>query len=167
MKKMTDENLRAAFAGEAQAHAKYQIFARKAEKEGKSNLARLFRAVAHAELIHAKNHFKALGELGESLENLDRSISGEAFEIDEMYPAYEAIARLQDEKTALRTIKWAVEAEKQHKELFETAKSEIEVSSDSGTAPIFVCDECGYTVEDAPPEKCPLCGKPKERFVKF
>lgn len=167
MKKMTDESLRAAFAGEAQAHARYQIFARKAEKEGKANLARLFRAVAHAELVHAKNHFKTLGEVGESATNLGKSISGEAFEIDEMYPAYEAIARLQDEKAALRSIKWAVETEKQHKELFETAKAEIESGADATVAPIHVCDECGYTVEGAPPEKCPLCGKPKEKFVRF
>lgn len=167
MKKMTDDNLRAAFAGESQAHARYQIFARKAEKEGRSNLARLFRAVAFAELIHAKNHLKALGEVGESADNLDRSISGEAFEIDEMYPAYEAIARLQDEKAALRSIKWAAEAEKQHKELFETARTGVESGADSKTTPIFVCDECGYTVEGAPPDKCPLCGKPKERFIEF
>ncbi|MEK6758616.1 MAG: rubrerythrin family protein [Deltaproteobacteria bacterium] len=167
MKKMTDDNLRAAFAGESQAHAKYQIFARKAEKEGRSNLARLFRAVAHAELIHAKTHLKALGEVGESADNLSKAISGEAFEIDEMYPAYEAIAKLQDEKTALRAIKWAVEAERQHKELFETAKAEIDRGADSGPTPIFVCDECGYTVEGAAPEKCPLCGKPKERFIGF
>lgn len=167
MKKMTDDNLRAAFAGESQAHAKYQIFARKAEKEGRSNLARLFRAVAHAELVHAKNHLKALGEVGESAMNLSKAISGESFEIDEMYPAYEAIARLQDEKTALRAIKWAVEAERQHKELFESAKAEIDKGADSGPTPIFVCDECGYTVEGAPPDKCPLCGKPKERFIGF
>lgn len=167
MKKMTDDNLRAAFAGESQAHAKYQIFARKAEKEGRSNLARLFRAVAHAELVHAKNHLKALGEVGESADNLGKAISGESFEIDEMYPAYEAIARLQDEKTALRAIKWAVEAERQHKELFESAKAEIDKGADSESAPIFVCDECGYTVEGAPPDKCPLCGKPKERFIGF
>lgn len=167
MKKMTDDNLRAAFAGESQAHTRYEIFARKAEKEGRSNLARLFRAVAHAELVHAKNHFKALGEVGESAVNLDKAISGEAFEVEEMYPAYDAIAKLQDEKAAQRTIKWALETEKQHKELFESAKASVDSGADSGSTPIYVCDECGYTVEGAPPERCPLCGKPKERFIGF
>lgn len=105
MRKMTEQFLRAAFAGESQAHMKYLIFAEQAEKEGRKNTARLFRAVAHAEKVHATNHFKALGDLGGGVKNLDAAIEGETFEAEEMYPAYDTVARLQSEKAAMKSIR--------------------------------------------------------------
>ncbi|MBI1912329.1 MAG: rubrerythrin family protein [Deltaproteobacteria bacterium] len=167
MRKMTEDNIKAAFAGESQAHTKYQIFAYYAEKEGKKDLARLFNAVAYAELVHAKNHFKTLGGIGGNVENLSSAVAGETFEITEMYPAYDAVAKLQEEKGALRAIKWAIEAEKAHKELFEKAKATEEKGEAYALAEIHICAECGYTVEGEVPDKCPLCGKPKEIFKSF
>lgn len=167
MRKMTDEFLRAAFAGESQAHMKYMIFAEQAEKDGKKNTARLFRAVAYAEKVHATNHFKALGDLGTGVENLEAAVGGETFEIEEMYPAYDAVAKLQAEKAAIRSIKWALEAERVHKDLYEKAKQAEEQGADSTTGDIHICAECGYTVEGDAPDKCPLCGKSKEQFKKF
>ena len=105
MKKMTEENLKAAFAGESQAHMKYLVFADKAEQEGKLNTARLFKAIAYAEQVHATNHLKALGNVKSTSENLDTAIGGETFEVEEMYPAYNAVAELQNEKGAKRA--WA------------------------------------------------------------
>lgn len=167
MKKMTESFLRAAFAGESQAHTKYMIFADRAEKDGRANTARLFRAVAFAERVHAKNHFKALGELKGAVDNLNAAIEGESFEVEEMYPAYDAVARLQDEKAAIRSIHWALEAEKVHKELYETAKEAESKGSDSSFKVINICAECGYTVEGEAPDRCPLCAKPKEIFKSF
>jgi rubrerythrin len=101
MKKMTETNLWAAFAGESQAHMKYLVFAKKAEDEGKPNVARLFRAISFAEQVHAANHLKTLDEVGNTTENLQAAIDGENFEVDEMYPAYDAVAKLQEEKGAV------------------------------------------------------------------
>ena len=114
MGQMTKENLLAAFAGESQAHMKYLIFADKAEKEKRPNVARLFRANALAERIHATNHLKELGMIGKTDANLQAGIDGETFEFEEMYPAYRAVAELQGQKRALRIMEWAMEAEKSH-----------------------------------------------------
>ncbi|MCS7241008.1 MAG: rubrerythrin family protein, partial [Candidatus Bipolaricaulota bacterium] len=100
MKKMTEENLKAAFAGQAQAHMRYLIFSEAAEREGKPNLARLFRAIAYAEQVHATNHYRELGMVRASPENLDAAIAGETYEVEEMYPAFIAVAELQKESGA-------------------------------------------------------------------
>ena len=107
MKKMTDKNIGDAFAGESKAHMKYLIFARKAEEENKPNIARLFRAVSFAEQVHATGHFKVLGNLGDTVENLQSAVDGENFEVEEMYPAYLAVAELQAETSARRSADWA------------------------------------------------------------
>lgn len=167
MRKMTEELLSAAFAGESQAHMKYMIFSEKAEKDGRPNTARLFRAIAFAERVHATNHFKALGRLLGGVENLDSAIAGETFEVDEMYPAYEAVAKLQEERGAVKSVKWALTAEKVHKELYETARAAEAKGSDASVGVMHICAECGYTVEGEPPDRCPLCGKPKEIFKSF
>lgn len=104
MRKMTEDSLRAAFAGESQAHMRYLIFAQKAEEEGYPNIARLFMTISFAEQVHATNHFKAFGDLGSSGENLNAAIDGETFEVEEMYPAYDAIAKLQQERGAQTSI---------------------------------------------------------------
>ena len=167
MRKMTESNILAAFAGESQAHMKYLIFARKAESEGYHNIARLFRSVAYAELVHASNHFKALGNLGETSENLEAAIGGETFEVDEMYPAYDAVAKLQGEKEAQRSIHYALEAEKIHAAMYQEAKQSVEAGKDFEIGKIHICDVCGYTGEGEPPDRCPICGAPVDKFSSF
>jgi rubrerythrin len=167
MRKMTEEFLRAAYAGESQAHMKYLIFADKAQAEGKTNLARLFRAIAYAEQVHATNHFKALGDLGDSPENLDSAIHGENFEVEEMYPAYDAVAKLQEEKTAIRSIHYAIEAEKIHSAMYTEAKQVAMEGKDITAGEIYICPVCGYTVEGEAPDTCPVCNAPKNKFKQF
>ncbi len=167
MKKMTKANLEVAFAGESQAHMKYLIFADVAEKEGKPKIAKLFRAIAYAEQVHATNHFKELGNVGKTPENLQSAIEGETFEIEEMYPAYDAVAKLQEEKGAEKSIKYAIEAEKLHAKIYADAKTKAEVDADAEVESVYVCPVCGYTAINEVPDKCPVCGVPKEKFVKF
>lgn len=167
MRKMTEEFLRASYAGESQAHMKYLIFADMAEKEGKNNLARLFRAVAYAEQVHATNHFKALGDLGDSVENLESAIDGENFEVEEMYPAYDAVAKLQEEKAAIRSIHYAIEAEKIHAAMYTEARQSAKQGQDVEYGDIYICPVCGYTVEGDAPGTCPVCNASRDKFVKF
>ncbi len=167
MKKMTEENIRAAFAGESQAHMRYLIFANEAEKAGRHNIARLFRAVAFAEEIHATNHFKSLGSVENAIENLDAAITGEGFEIDEMYPAYEAVSKLQGEERASRNIEWALTAEKVHHELFTSAREDEGAGNDISAEKIYVCPVCGHTVEGKHPDNCPLCHAPGDMYKEF
>jgi len=167
MRKMTDKNLRDAFAGESQAHMRYLIFADQAEADGKPNIARLFRAIAYAEQVHASNHFKALGDLGSMPENLQAAIDGETFEVEEMYPAYDAVAKLQDEKEAQRSIHYALSAEKIHAGLYSNARELAIKEEDLGGDPIVICSVCGFTAVGDAPEKCPVCGAKKEQFRVF
>ncbi|MCL4458762.1 MAG: rubrerythrin family protein [Chloroflexi bacterium] len=167
MRKMTEENLKAAFAGESQAHMKYLIFADRAEKEGHANVARLFRAIAYAEQVHATNHFKELGQLGATPANLGAAIAGETFEVEEMYPAYNEVARLQEERGAQRSTHYALEAEKIHARLYTEARQAVEGGRDIQIGDVFICDVCGHTVVGEPPEKCPICGAPRNRYKKF
>ncbi len=167
MKKMTKANLEAAFAGESQAHMKYLIFADVAEKEGKPKIAKLFRAIAYAEQVHATNHFRELGNIGKTPENLQSAIEGETFEVEEMYPAYDAVAKLQGEKGAERSIGYAIEAEKLHAKMYSDAKAKAEADADAEVESVYVCPVCGYTAINEAPDKCPVCGVPKEKFVKF
>lgn len=167
MKKMTEANLKAAFAGESQAHIKYLIFAQKAEDEGKPNIARLFRAISFAEQAHATNHLKTIGEVGDTIENLDAAISGETYEVEEMYPAFDAVAKLQQEKAAEKSIGYAVSAEKVHAGLYTKAKQSIESGKDLDIGKIAICQVCGWTVEGDAPDRCPLCNAKKENFKIF
>lgn len=167
MKQMTEQNLRAAFAGESQAHMRYQIFADKAEEEGRSNVARLFRAVSFAERVHATNHFKSFGDLGDSASNLQMAIEGETFEVEEMYPAYHTVAKLQNEKGAESSIHFALEAEKIHASMFRRTKQAVEAGEDITLDTVHICEVCGYTVEGDTPDSCPVCGAPKTKFRSF
>ncbi len=168
MRPMTEEFLRAAFAGESQAHVKYMAFAARAEKEGKPNIANLFRAIAYAELVHAHNHLEVLGGVGSTAENLEAAKDGEDFEIDEMYPAYLANARLQDEKKAERSFNFAVEAEKIHSKLYTAAKKAVDAGEDISEARVWVCPVCGWTYTgDEPPERCPICQALARVFKSF
>lgn len=168
MRAMTKEFINAAFEGESQAAMKYQIFAREAEKKGLANVARLFTAVAFAEFCHARNHLKALGKVGDTVDNLQTAIDGENFEVNEMYPAYNLVAEDQGEARAEQSTKWAMEAEKVHAELYSHAKNAVDDGSDAEVGKIWVCEPCGWTLEgDEAPERCPLCGSLMERFVGF
>ncbi|MCS7123861.1 MAG: rubrerythrin family protein [Candidatus Bathyarchaeota archaeon] len=167
MRKMTEDNLKSAFAGESQAYMRYMIFAKKAEEEGYPNVARLFRAIAYAEQVHATNHYNVLGMIRSSPDNLQVAIDGEIYEVNEMYPAYNAVAKLQEEKGAQKTTDWALQAEKVHAGMFQKAKQAVEGGKDIKLGPIYICDVCGYTVESEAPGRCPVCGASKEKFRKF
>jgi rubrerythrin len=167
MHKMTQANLEAAFAGESQAHTKYHIFAERAEREGFPNVARLFRAISYAELVHAAGHFKVLGELDKTEENLASAIAGETYEVKEMYPAFIAVAEVQDEKSAVRSNTWALEAEKVHAGMYEMARQAVLAGQDAEVGDVHICEVCGWTVEGEAPDRCPLCGARRERFRKF
>ena len=167
MHKMTQANLQAAFAGESQAHMKYLIFADKAEREGFRSVARLFRAIAYAERMHANNHFKALKNLGQTAANLEAAIGGETYEVEEMYHAFRAVAELLEEKAVVRSNNWALEAEKIHAEMYAKAKTAVEAGKDAEVGQVYVCPVCGWTGEGEPPDECPLCKVKKEKFVTF
>ena len=167
MKKMTEENLKNAFAGESQAHMKYMAFADKAEKENLLNVARLFKANSFAEQVHATNHLRTLSGIGNTSENIKEAIEGETFEVEEMYPAYVCVAQEQEEKGAETMTKWALEAEKVHAELYKMALDSVESGQDMEAQPIHVCQVCGFTLEGEAPDICPVCGSPKEKFTRF
>jgi rubrerythrin len=167
MKKYTYSNLEAAFAGESQAFMKYSIFADKADREGLKEIARLFRAIAYAEKVHATNHLRTLGKIKDSTVNLQEAINGENYEVVEMYPAMDAVAKLQEEKSAERSIHYALEAEKLHEGMFTNAKGSAESGKDIPEANVYVCPTCGHTVIGDAPDECPVCGLKKDKFVKF
>ncbi len=167
MRQMTQEDLQAAYAGESQAHMRYMAFADEAEQEGLKNIARLFRAASFSEQLHATNHLKALGGLKKACDNLDAAIGGETFEVSEMYPAYAAVAELQQEKGALRSMSHALEAEKVHAALYTRAREAANQNQDVQLGAVWVCGACGMTFEGEPPERCPVCGAPLSRFRKF
>ncbi len=167
MKQMTEKSLREAFAGESQAHMRYLIFAEQAEKEGHKDIARLFRAISFAEKVHATNHFKALADLKTTSENLQTAWNGENYEIEEMYPAFNAIANLQDEKDAIRSIGYALAAERIHRALYGETKEKLDKGEDVKFERIYICSVCGHTVVGEAPEKCPVCGAPKSQFKEF
>jgi rubrerythrin len=167
MRDMTKKFLEDAFAGESMAHMKYLIFADEAEKKVLKNLSNLFKAISYAEFVHARNHFRALKKLGDTPDNIQSCIDGETFEIEEMYPVYNEVAKLQGEKEAQITTHSALEAEKIHAEMYKKALKLVNEGKDYDADKIFICSVCGYTVEDEAPEKCPICGAPKSAFLEF
>jgi rubrerythrin len=167
MKAMTKENLKAALAGESQANIKYLAFSAEASKAGKPNIARLFEAIAYAEQVHAINHFRELGGIGDTVANLQAAIDGENFEVDEMYAAYLEIADLQDEKGAKRSMRYAVEAEKIHADMYGDAKAAAEKGGDFEIGEVYICPKCGFTHIGDPPERCPVCKLKSEKFKVF
>ncbi|MBC7114186.1 MAG: hypothetical protein PWR13_159 [Archaeoglobi archaeon] len=166
-REMTKRFLEDAYAGESMAHMKYMIFSEVAEKEGYPKVAKLFRAIAFAELVHARNHFRALGHISKTLENLESARMGEEFEIEEMYPVYHNASIFQNEKEAEISTRYALEAEKIHEELYRKAKEEVEKGRDFEINKVFVCPVCGYTALEEAPEHCPVCGAQREKFVEF
>lgn len=167
MRKITEQNLNSAFAGESQAHMRYLIFAEKAKKEEKPNIAKLFTAIAFAEQVHATNHFKALGNIKQTPDNLEIAIAGETYEVEEMYPAYKAVAELQKEKEAVQSTDFALEAEKIHARLYKQAKDAAIENKDIEIKEVYICEVCGWTSVDKLPDKCPICGVDKTKIRKF
>jgi len=167
MRKMTEDNLKAAFAGESQAHMRYMAFSDKAEREGFPNVARLFRAISFAEQVHATGHFRTLSGINATAENLGEAIGGETYEVEEMYPAFMAVAEHQGEKAALRSMTYALEAEKIHAAMYQQARQAVEAGRDPSLGTIYICEVCGYTVEGEAPDRCPVCNAPKNKFHAF
>ena len=159
------DNLMAAFAGESQANRKYLAYAKKAEEEGHTQVARLFRAVAHAETIHALNHFRYAGEVRSTAENLNAAAAGEKHENTEMYPAFIENANKAGDKKALNSFHWANEAEKVHEMLYREALASLGQPGEEYD--YFICPVCGYTEKRGAPEKCPVCGFPGSRFERI
>lgn len=158
------DDLMAAFAGESQANRKYLAFAQKADQDGFTQVAKLFRAAAHAETVHAFNHFKAAGEVKSTEENLKAAIEGEHYENAEMYPAFIKDAEAEGETKALRSFNWANEVEKVHEMLYKDA---LETLGKTGeTYDYYICPVCGYTHARTAPEKCPVCGALGSKFEK-
>ncbi|MGB9842350.1 MAG: rubrerythrin family protein [Candidatus Bathyarchaeales archaeon] len=162
----TDENLKVAFAGESQANRRYLAFAKKAEEEGYTQIAKLFKAAAEAETVHALNHLRITGQIKSTLENLKAAVSGETFEFKEMYPEYIAAAKQEDNKQAAWSFNVANQVEQIHAKLFAKAIDALKRKKPMEQVDYYVCSVCGNTVEGSPPDVCPICGAPKEKFFK-
>jgi len=162
----TDENLKAAFAGESQANRLYLAFAQKAEEEGFTQAAKLFKAAAEAETIHALNHVRITGQVKSTIDNLGTAVSGETFEFKKMYPEYLAIAKQEGNKQATWSFDVASKVEQVHAKLYQKALDALKNKKELEKVDYYVCGVCGNTVEGSPPEKCPICGSPREKFFK-
>ncbi|NTU97656.1 MAG: rubrerythrin family protein [Chlorobiaceae bacterium] len=160
----TKENLKNAFAGESQAFQKYAAFARKAEKEGLVNIAKLFRTTAEAERIHAEGHLAASDGIGSTAENLVTAIAGETYEHNEMYPPMYEQAVAEGHK-AKRMFGYAVEAEKVHAELYRIALEAAKNGRDIDTSSIWLCPVCGHIELGTPPDTCPICNVKASVYV--
>ena len=160
----TDDNLQEAFAGESQANRKYLAFARKADADGKSQIARLFRAAAAAETVHAHAHLRVLGGVKTTEENLQAAVEGEGFEFQEMYPKFVAEAEAEGNKPAVMSFRNALVVEQIHHGLYGEALTTAAAGDDLPDARIFVCAICGNTVRGEAQDPCSVCGAPKAKF---
>ncbi|MBM4171910.1 MAG: rubrerythrin family protein [Ignavibacteria bacterium] len=160
----TKENLKEAFAGESQANQKYRAFAKKAERDGFPNIAKLFRTTAEAERIHAEGHLSALDAIGSTAENLQSAIDGETYEFTEMYPPMLEIAEKENHK-AKRMFNYALSAEKVHAEIYKLALEAVSQGKDLNINEIYLCPVCGHIELGKPTEKCPICGALPEKYV--
>jgi rubrerythrin len=160
----TEEDLKNAFAGESQANRKYLAFAKKAEQEGYGQIARLFRAAAEAETVHAHNHLREVGGIRGTADNLTEAINGEVFEFQKMYPQMIRDAEEEGNKGALKSFTFANEVEKIHADLYRKALENIGKNADID---YYVCQVCGHTAENEPPDKCPVCGAGKKAYKKI
>ena len=160
----TADNLQAAFAGESQANRKYLAFAQKAESDGFPQVAKLFRAAAAAETVHAHSHLRAMGGIKTTEENLKAAIEGEAYEFQTMYPEFLAEAQKEGVKPAEMTFKNALPVEEVHHGLYAEALKAVAGGQDLAESKIQVCGICGHTLYGDAPDRCPICGAPRERF---
>ena len=154
----TEKNLQGAFAGESQANRRYLFFADKAEKEGQPQIARLFRAAAEAETVHARNHFNAMDGIGSTKENVMAASVGEHYEFTRMYPPFIEQAELEKNKKAQRSFELANDVEQIHHKYFEAALKALNEGKKLKEEPYYVCQVCGNTITGAVPDVCPICG---------
>ncbi len=181
MNQMTSDNLRSAFGGESQAHMRYLIWGEEAKKGGFENVARLYKATSDAERVHATLHFRALKDvkgdfpvvsmagfgIGTASENLEAAKNGEIFESTQMYPAYIAVAEMQNEKEAIRAMRFATQAEEVHAKKYQEAKDAVDAGKDLDAEDILMCPVCGYITFDKSEEACPICGCKSNMFVAY
>jgi rubrerythrin len=160
----TTDNLKEAFAGESQANQKYRAFAKKAEAEGFANIARLFRTTAEAERIHAEGHLKSLNGVGATADNLKAAIEGETYEYTTMYPPMLEGATAEGHRAKLM-FGYAVKAEAVHAELYRRALEAAARGQDLTEARFYLCPVCGHIEFGDPPDKCPICGTARSKFV--
>jgi rubrerythrin len=161
----TNENLATAFAGESQANRKYLAFAKQAEKEGFGQVAKLFRAAADAETIHAHYHLGNMGGVHDTLKNLEEAVGGETYEYTSMYPPMLAQAQAENHKSKI-AFNYALEAEKVHARLFKQALEALKSGKDLSKMDVYLCPVCGDVEFGEPPDKCPICGAPKAKYQK-
>ncbi|MCU0605212.1 MAG: rubrerythrin family protein [Desulfobacterales bacterium] len=161
----TEKNLKDAFAGESQANRKYLAFAQKAQTEGHPQVAKLFRAAAEAETVHAHTHLRTLKGVKSTLENLKEALGGETYEFNSMYPPMIEAAKAEGNEAAVRTFTYANEVEKVHAALYQKAIDSL--GKPQADVDYYVCSVCGYTVEMEAPEECPVCKAKKKAFMKI
>jgi rubrerythrin len=159
----TEQGLKDAFAGESQANRKYLAYAKKAEQEGYKQAAKLFRAAAAAETIHAHNHLRELGVVKSTKENLMDAVNGESYEFQKMYPQMIADAKAEGKAGALKSFNYANEVEKVHAALYQKVLDSLGRNVDTD---YYVCSVCGYTAEGSAPDVCPVCGSKKPAFMR-
>ena len=159
----TLKNLMAAFTGEAEANRKYTAYAKKAEKDGNLNAAKLFRAAADAETIHALKHFEVAGKIGSTADNLKDGVKGETYEYKEMYPDFVKEAEVEGNKAALMSFTFAMKAEEVHAGLYQEALENLDQTEEVF---YYLCPVCG-NIEKLQPEKCSICGVPGAKFIKY
>ena len=159
----TKDNLMEAFAGESQANRKYLAFAKKAEAEGHINAAKLFKAASDAETIHALKHFEVTGKVGTTAENLKSGVDGETYEYKSMYPPFVEQAEAEGNKAAVRTFTFAMKAEEVHAGLYQEALDNLDNEEEVF---YYLCPVCG-NIEKYVPDKCPICGVPGDKFIKY
>ncbi|EPR41686.1 Rubrerythrin [Desulfovibrio sp. X2] len=163
MSDKTMDNLMEAFAGESQANRKYLAYAEVADKEGHPQVARLFRAAAAAETVHAHSHLRVAGKIGNTADNLKDAVAGETHEFKSMYPAMITQAEIDGNTSAVRSFSYANAVEKVHAGLYQKALDNL---GNEGKVDYYVCRVCGHTVENEAPESCPICGSAKKAFFK-
>ncbi|MBN2415354.1 rubrerythrin family protein [bacterium] len=146
---------------------RYLIYGEQAESRGLVNTARLFRSIAFAEYVHARNHLELLEDIGDTGKNLSRSIRGEQYELEEMYPAFDLVAKMHQDHDSVQSIHYAIEAEKNHALLYGEASRALAAGRDYHGAPIHICPACGSTAAGERARACPVCGQPGQAFIQF
>jgi rubrerythrin len=163
----TQDNLQAAFAGESQANRKYLAFAKKAGQDGFPEIAKLFKAAAEAETVHAHAHLRAMNGVKDTKENVKAAVAGEHHEFMSMYPEF--LKAAEEEKHAAATIsfRYALAVEKIHHDLYNEALKALEANKDLPKREVYVCPVCGNTVYDSAPDVCPICKAKGSTFIKI
>ncbi len=163
----TAQNLQDAFAGESQANRKYTAFAKKADADGFKQVAKLFRAAAEAETVHAHAHLRVMGGIKSTAENLQAAADGEAYEFKEMYPGFLAEAKAEGNQPAVKSFEYAMAAEEVHHGLYSQGLASVKGGKDLPEAAVYLCPFCGNVEIGSAPDKCPICGAPKAKFVEI